>query len=140
MMRLLFPSMSNGHAPLSYELGVAILLAWVGESLYRIESVISRYPADFWLWRVIDYYDIEKIMPWYCLTAAGMICLGILRRICGCSSGRVLRAIGLLMAAALFLLVAVGHLSVTFYSIGGAPYLFLAWRFLELAIFYVRKA
>ncbi len=67
------------------------------------------------------------------------ILVGILRRLCGCSTGVTFRAIGLIMGAALFAFIAAGHLSVAFYSIAGAPYLFLAWRFLELGLFYVRK-
>jgi hypothetical protein len=43
------------------------------------------------------------------------------------------------MGAVLFAFISIGHLSVTFYSVAGAPYLSLAWRFLELALFYVRK-
>ena len=139
MMRLLFPSLSKGAAPLSYELGVAILMVWVGESLHRVSEVKQRYPANYWLWEFIDYYDIEYLIPWYAVLSAVLICTGLLRRACGCSSGVVMRCTGLIMAALLFAFIAIGHLSVAFYSIAGGPYLFLAWRFLELALFYVRK-
>ena len=139
MIKLLFPSLSKGTAPLIYELGVAILMVWVGESLHRIQDVRGRYPASYWVWQFIDDYDLEKLIPWYAVLSAVLICVGLLRRACGCSSGVVLRATGLVMAAFLFAFIAIGHLSVAFYSIAGGPYLFLAWRFLELALFYVRK-
>ena len=139
MMRLLFPSLSKGSAPLSYELGVAILMVWVGESLHRVSEVKTRYPSNYWVWDFIDRYDIEYLIPWYAVASAALIATGLLWRLCGCSSGVVLRSVGLVMAAFLFAFIAVGHLSVTFYSIAGGPYLFLAWRFLELAVFYVRK-
>jgi hypothetical protein len=123
-----------------YEIAVAILLAWVGESIHRVESVMMRYPPDHWLWRFIDDTDLEKIIPYYCLVAALLISFGLFRKMCGCSTGRASRAIGLIMGAVLFAFIALGHLSVTFYSIAGAPYLFLAWRFAVLAIVYVREA
>lgn len=139
MIRLLFPSLTNGRASVSYELGVAILLAWVGQIVHEIKDIQLRYPPNYWIWRFIDDLDLEKVIPWYALTASLLICLGLLRVACGCSRGHVLRATGLLMGASLFLFISVGHLSVTFYSVSGAPYLFLAWRFLELALFYVRR-
>ncbi len=138
-MRLIFPSLSKGSAPISYELGVAILMIWVGESLHRVSEVKTRYPGNYWLWDFIDRHDLEHFIPWYAVLSAVLITGGLMRRVCGCSSGVVLRAIGLIMAASLFAFIAVGHLSVAFYSIAGGPYLFLAWRFLELALFYVRK-
>lgn len=122
-----------------YEIAVAILLAWVGETIHRVDAVAARYPFGHWLWRFIDETDLEKIIPYYCLTAALLICFGLFRKLCGCSSGRLSRAIGLIMGAILFAFIAFGHLSVAFYSIAGAPYLFLAWRFAILAIVYVRE-
>lgn len=139
MKRLIFPSLHNGAFPISYELGVAMLLAWVGMSLHYVGEIAGRYPSNYWIWKLIDEHDWEHIIPWYAVTAATLICLGLLRVVCGCSDGRIMRAAGLMMGAALFAFIALGHLTITFYSVAGAPYLFLAWRFLELSIFYVRK-
>lgn len=140
MLKLLFPALTNNRAPISYELGVAILLAWVGESIYRIKDVISRYPSNFWLWKFIDDNDIEVFFPWYCITAAILICIGLFQVAYGIGRGHIFRATGLFMGGLLFLLIAMGHLTITFYSIGGAPYLFLAWRFIELSLFYIHKS
>jgi hypothetical protein len=140
MWRLSFPSLRGDQAPMPYEIAVAILLAWVGESIHRVDAVMARYPVGHWLWRFIDETDLERVIPYYCLAAAMLICFGLFRKMRGCSSGRASRAIGLTMGAVLFAFIAFGHLSVTFYSIAGAPYLFLAWRFAVLAIVYVREA
>ena len=140
MWKLSFPSFKDGNPPLPYEIAVAILLAWVGESIHRVDAVAARYPFGHWLWKFIDDHDLETIIPYYCLGAALLICFGLFRKMCGCSTGRTSRAIGMMMGAVLFAFIAIGHLSVTFYSIAGAPYLFLAWRFATLAIVYVRES
>lgn len=139
MFKLFFPSLAQGRSSTSYELGVAILLLWVGETLHRAGDIASRYPKHYWIWSLIDTSELDQIIPWYCVVAATLICAGLLRLACGCSKGHLLRAAGLILASILFLFIAVGHISVTFYTVGGAPYLFLAWRFLELAAFYARR-
>jgi len=139
MFKVLFPSLAHGRSSTSYELGVAILLLWVGETLHRAGDVATRYPSRYWIWTWLDKSEVDQLIPWYCLFASGMICAGLLRLACRWGNGHLLRAAGLGMASILFLFIAVGHISVTFYTVGGAPYLFLAWRFLELAAFYARR-
>lgn len=109
MKRLLFPSLSDGAAPVSYELGVALLLAWVGHILHGVSDVATRYPSSYWIWQFIDDNDLEKIIPWYALAGSFCICLGLMRVACGCSRGHYLRASGLIIGSSVFAIVAFGH-------------------------------
>lgn len=122
-----------------FEIIISILLVWVGQSLYRIQGVISRYPSNFWLWKYIDDLDFEYLLPWYSLVAAFLICLGLFRVACGCGRGRALRSAGLAMGVALFIVISYGHISVTFWTIGGAAYFFIAWLTAILIFYVVRR-
>lgn len=136
-----FPRMQLGtRAPLPYELGVALLIAWIGGSVYQIQGVRSRYPSDYWFWRFVDDLDLEKLAPWWCLAATFFICWGLFCHLLGQNSGKIQRAIGLGMGAIIFGFISVGHLSVTFWSIAGPIYAFVAWRLTVLAAVYVRTA
>lgn len=133
-----FPTFKDDRAPLPYELGMAVLIAWIGETVHRIEAVKSRYPNGFWLWDFIDVHDLEHVFPWVCVTSAMLIVLGVARYMAGCGNGKNLRVAGLAIAAAVFLFIAFGHLANSFYSVAGAPYLFLGWRTAVLASLYAR--
>jgi hypothetical protein len=137
--QMAFPSMQLGtRAPIPYELGVALLIAWVGGSVYRIEGVRARYPSDYWFWRFVDDLDLEKLAPWWCLASCFFICWGLFCRLLGRNSGKIQRAIGLAMGGMIFGFIALGHLLVTFWSVAGPVYAFFAWRFLILASVYIR--
>jgi hypothetical protein len=138
MLNFAFPSLKDDRAPIPYELGMAVLIAWIGETVHRIEAVKGRYPPGFWLWDFIDGHDLEYFFPWVCVTSALLIVMGVARYMGGCGTGRNLRVAGLSIASVVFLFIALGHLANSFYSVAGAPYLFLGWRTAVLASLYAR--
>jgi len=126
-------------APVTWEMGLAGVVLWIGESIRHIGGLRARYPHDFWLWRVIDDADAETAVMATCAVAAVMVLVGLFMSWTGHGAGWRVRAAGLGAISAIFAFLAAAHLSVSVHSIAGVLFAFLGWRVGVVAALYWAK-
>jgi len=134
-----FPHLVKGRASAPYEIGMAIMLVWVGLILREAHHVSGRYPKSYWIWRWVEEWNLDDAAPWICLIGAGIIVLALFIERAGYGIPWRLKSLGIGFGVVVFGFVAYGHLSINFLSVAGPAYLFLAWRCLVLAQLYAWK-
>lgn len=110
----------------SVELLLALFVLWLGAIMHQSDAISIRYPKTYWIWQFVSDKNIDDIAPVYCAISAILIIIGLFMVAAQNGRAHILRGTGIFMAMILMLFIAIGHLSITFYSVGGASYLMLA--------------
>jgi hypothetical protein len=129
--RLLFPAWLE-RGPWPYEAGVMLLLVWLSECARHITETRASYAPGFRLAdALVDHGGLFAVV---CLFGAAMLLVGLSLVIFRSEhAARWFRVAGMLTAASVFGVLAVGFHAAWTYSLGGGAYLFLTWRSLCVA-------
>lgn len=126
-----FPSWRR-NGPWPYELGVAVLILWLAESIRHLDDVRARYIITFFLWDWVDDHPGIYMLALWCI--ALMIIVGFAVR-CACPRcSVVMRVGGMLSAGTVYGIIAFSFLYAYPWSVGGGAYLFLSWRAFAVSI------